>query len=110
MPDYQDLLSQCYGQPPEEAIRLAVEVYKDAAKYLKEIQAKAKKIIEEVSVETGRTDWATAAGKVYYPAPSLSVTYDAKALDALCASSPELKAILWPHRRETERAGSMTIK
>jgi hypothetical protein len=110
MPDYQDLLSQCYGNSPEEAIRIAVEVYKDASKYLKDIQAKAKQIIEEVSIETGRTDWSTQAGKVYYPAPGVAVSYDSKALDALCASDPDLKAKLWPHRRETERAGSMTIK
>lgn len=110
MPDYLDLLNQCYGNEPEEAIRIAVEVYKDAAKLLKDIQARAKRIIEEVSIETGRTDWTTAAGKVYYPAPGLAISYDSKALDALCASDPELKSKLWPHRRETERAGSMTIK
>ena len=108
--DYLYLLGECYGQPPEEAIKVAIEVYRDAGLQLKDVQARAKKLIEEISLETGQTTWNTSAGKVYYPKPSLVVTYDAKALDILCNSDPELKAKIWGYRRETERAGSMTIK
>ena len=108
--DYLYLLNQCYGQPPEQAIKVAIEVYKDAGLQLKDIQARAKKLIEEISLETGQVEWTTKAGKVYYPKPSLVVTYDAKALDILCEADPELKEKIGKYRRETERAGSMTIK
>jgi hypothetical protein len=40
----------------------------------------------------------------------VSASYDVKALDALCKSSPDLAAILLPHRKETQRAGSLTIR
>ena len=36
--------------------------------------------------------------------------YDTKALDALAASDDGIKRLLWPHRKETERAGSLTIR
>lgn len=108
--DYLDMLNKCYGNDPEEAIKIAIEVYKDAGLQLKDIQSRAKKLIEEISVETGKTTWETPTGKVYYPKPSLVVTYDAKALDILCNSDPTLKEKIWGYRRETERAGSMTIK
>lgn len=108
--DYLYLLDQCYGQPPQEAINMAIEVYKDAGLQLKDIQARAKKLIEEISLETGQLDWVTPAGKIYYPKPSLTVTYDAKMLDTLCEDDPGLKEKIWGCRRETERAGSMVIR
>lgn len=70
--------------------------------------AKAK--IEEIILETGRSDWQTEAGRVYFPKPGVTIKYDAKALDALCASDDNLKRLLWPHRSEQERPGTMTIK
>lgn len=110
MPNYEELLQQCYGKPPAQAIALAIEIYKDVGKLAEDIRARAKRLIEEISIETGQLEWKTEEGQVTYPKPSVSVSYDRKALDALCASDPELKAKLWPHRRETEKAGSMTIK
>lgn len=109
MINHFELLSQPFAST-EDAVATAIEVYKDAGKYADDVRKHAKAAIEEIILETGQTEWSTPAGKIYFPKPSLSVSYDAKALDALCASSPELAAILKPHRRETERAGSMTIK
>ena len=94
----------------EDAVSTAITVYKDAGKYADDVRKQARAVIEEIILETGQTDWTTQAGKVYFPKPSVSVSYDAKALDALCESSEELARILRPHRRETERAGSMTIR
>lgn len=110
MPDYQALLKEAYGKDPKAAISIAVEVYKDAGKYLKAVQKEAKQIVTDIIVETGQDKWKSDTGQVYISKSSVSVRYDTKALDALCASSPELKEILWPHRKESERAGSLTIK
>ena len=108
--NHLDLLNQAHGNDTETAVQIAVEVYKDVGKYSKDVQAKAKALIEEIIIETGQSEWKTKAGKVYFPKPSVSARYDTKALDALCARNDELKRILWPHRKETERPGSMTIR
>ena len=110
MPNYEELLTDAYGNDPEMAVAIAVEVYKDAGKYIKAIQTEAKKIITDIIVETGQDKWRNAAGQVYIGKPSVSVRYDTKALDALCASDDNVKRLLWPHRIESERAGSLTIK
>lgn len=109
MINHLEILAQPFTST-EEAVATAIEVYKDAGKYADDVRKHARSVIEEIIIETGQSEWATAAGKVYFPKPSVSVSYDARALDALCASSPEIAAILKPHRRETERPGSMTIR
>lgn len=97
----------------EMAAETAVTVYK-AAKgemdNLKAVQDQAKGMIGEIMEETGETSITTAAGKAYVLRPSVSVSYDAKALDALCASDDNLARILQPHRRESQRAGTLTIR
>lgn len=105
------------GETTEQAMFCAVSVYKDAkglaegvAKPFQQLMDMAKQQIADIMTETGVMTWKTANGNAYVPAPGMTVSYDAKALDALCASSPELKAILWPHRSEKERAGSLTIR
>ena len=110
MPDYEALLKEAYGKDPETAVSIAVEVYKDSGKYLKAVQKEAKQIVTDIIVETGQDRWKSETGQVYISKPSVSVRYDAKALDALCASDERLAKILRPHRKETERAGSLTIK
>lgn len=74
------------------------------------VQAAARAKRAEVMAATGRTDWATPAGRAYVPAAGVTVSYDAKALDALCASSQQIADILRPHRKESMRAGSLTIR
>lgn len=39
-----------------------------------------------------------------------TVSYKADALDALCASWPELRAQLWPHRREIAYSPYLQVK
>jgi hypothetical protein len=101
----------------DEAAGLAVDIYRlardgerAAAEPWQELQKRAKNILGDIIVETGRTSWEGQLARCYVPAPGKSVTYDAKALDALCASNSYLAEVLAPHRREIERAGSLTIR
>ena len=101
----------------EDAAERAIAAYKNAknqadsaAKPWLEVADAAKARMTEIISETGQMSWKMAAGSAYIPAAGVTVTYDAKALDALCASSAELAAILRPHRMEKERAGSLTIR
>lgn len=74
-----------------------------------EIQKQAKSLITDVITETGQATYRTKAGSAIISSPSQTVTYDAKALDALCQSMPDLANLLLPHRRVTERAGGLRI-
>lgn len=101
------------GATPDRVIDDAVTLYQEISGYKKvldELQKKLKEIVGDVIMETGQMDWQTSNGRVYVPKPGVSVRYDPKALDILCESDPELKKRLAPHRKETERAGSLTIK
>lgn len=97
---------------PKASVESAIAIYQAAAVQIDAmnvVKEAAKKLIEDVMTETGETSYATRAGKVAITAPSASASYDTRALDALCASSPEIAAILAPHRKETQRAGTMRI-
>ena len=101
----------------EDAAERAIGAYKAAkgqadaaARPWLDIADMAKERMTEIITETGRMAWKMPTGSAYVPAAGVTVTYDAKALDALCASSAELAAILRPHRTEKERAGSLTIR
>jgi len=97
---------------PEQSVESAVAVYLAASAEIDAYTAvkdAAKKLISDVMAETGSTAYSTKAGKVSITAPSTSVTYDAKALDALAASSDEVARLLAPHRKVSERAGTMRI-
>ena len=67
-----------------------------------QVKEAAKALIADVMAETGVTSYTTRAGKVAMTAPGLSVSYDAKALDAIALSDARLAAILGPHRKETQ--------
>lgn len=97
---------------PDTSVESAITVYQVAAGMVDaytEVKDQAKALIGQVMEETGVTSYATRAGKVAMTAPGLSVSYDAKALDALALSDPRLATILGPHRREAQRAGTMRI-
>ena len=100
----------------EEAMADLVAIYKEAAGAIKslpfaDIQKQAKAMVQDIIVETGKMNWQTEFGSAYIPAPGKpTVKYNAAALDALCESMPELKELLWPHREETSRPGSLTIR
>lgn len=108
-----NLLGQAQDTPEYSAcLDLAVGAYLLAAGYisrLEEMQAEAKALITEVFTETGQTDAVTSAGKVAVSAPSVSISYDAKAIDILLRDDPDLAMRLSPYRKETMRAGSMRI-
>jgi hypothetical protein len=101
----------------EQATDAAIAVYKQAKAEAKTAAApwdaladEAKAVLTDIMVETGVTSFKTAAGMAYVPAPGVTISYDAKALDALCASSDEIKRLLWTHRQERERPGSLTVR
>ena len=99
------------------AVTQAIKVYRQLAalkkevdSYVGDIQGFAKGVVSDVMVEVGETDIKTPSGRAYIPAPGVSIKYDAKALDALAASDPQLKAVIDPHRIVSERPGNLTIK
>jgi hypothetical protein len=97
----------------EDAIANALSVYNEAATQIeafKVLQDRAKRAIEEVIMETGQDKWETDFARCYITKPGVSVSYDKSALDALCKSDDNLARLLQPHRRETERAGTLTIR
>lgn len=97
---------------PEASVETAITVYLAAKSEIDAydvIAGAAKKLISDVMTETAQTAYSTKAGKVAITAPSVSVTYDAKALDALAASSDDYARLLAPHRKVSERAGTMRI-
>ena len=108
-----NLLGQAQDTPEYSArLDLATGAYLLAAGYigrLEEMQAEAKSIVFEIFAETGQTDAVTSAGKVAIGAPSVSISYDAKAIDILLRDDADLAMRLSPYRKVTERAGSLRI-
>lgn len=99
-------------QQPSAAVESAIMVYmacKAEVDAYTAVMDSAKKLISDVMAETGETAYATAAGKANVTAASVSITYDSKALDALTASSDDYARLLSPHRKVTERAGTLRI-
>lgn len=98
---------------PNQATETAIMVFlvaKAEQDKLKEIQDRAKLIISDVMAETGEDKIKTQAGTALVSSASKSVRYDVKALDALSASNDEIRRILEPHRKETMRMGSLSIR
>ena len=105
-------LAEVQTMPPYAAVESAIMVYLAAKAQIDEynrIADAAKKLIGDVMLETGVTACSTKAGKVSMTNASMSVSYDTKALDALIASSDEVRRMLEPHRKVSERAGTMRI-
>lgn len=102
--------AQEIGEESIELYRAANNVKKTINETIDESLATCKDMLAAAIVVTGRTEWKTPFGMAYIPKPSTSVRYDAKALDALCEHDAELAAKIGPFRKETERAGSLTIR
>ena len=105
-------LNQAQTQQPSAAVESAIMVYmacKAEIDAYTAVMDAAKKLIGNVMAETGETSYATKAGKATVTAPSVSVTYDTKALDALAASNDDYSRLLSPHRKVSERAGTMRV-
>lgn len=100
-----------YG-PPEGEVQRAVAVYLSAKSMIEqyeEIQKRAKKVLSDVIEETGKSSWSTNSGNVAMSAGSVSVSYDASALDILMRDDPDLAMRLGQYRKEVARSGSMRI-
>lgn len=115
--DLRNRLASAHDMAPDNAAHEAISIVLDAkgcaalaTKPWADVEAEARRVLDGVMAETGCTTYRTPSGDAYIPAPSTRVTYDTKALDALCASSPELARVLAPHRRETSVPGSLTIR
>lgn len=97
----------------ESALVEAIHVYRSLGTHVKEfeaLQARAKQLAAEIMQETGQTKAITPAGTAAFTASSERVSYDTKALDALCASDETIARILSLHRKVTPVAGGLTIK
>lgn len=75
----------------------------------REVERAARQLLTDIIIETGETRRRTPAGIAYIPTPSKRVTYDAKALDILCADDPDLARRLRPYRTEKATTTSLTI-
>jgi len=112
---YDELIEQLEKnhESPESQAETAIMVYQAAAAEMdrfKEIQKRAKVLLEDYMEYTEQTKVRNGAGQAYFTKDSVSVRYDTKALDALCQSHDDLALVLWPHRKESKRKGSLTIK
>lgn len=115
MPDFDTELHRLtdWTGTAEEAAAHAIGIYRAAANQaaaMKTVQDAAKAAIGDLIAETGCERWDTEAGIAVLTSPSVRVTWDGKALDALCASNDDLARLLTPHRREAMVAGSVTVK
>lgn len=115
LPDFDTELARLseWDGTAEDAAAHAIGIYRAAASQaatMKTYQDAAKAAIGDLIAETGRERWDTEAGIAVLTSPSVRTTWDAKALDALCASDPTIARVLAPHRRETMVAGSVTVK
>jgi hypothetical protein len=109
-------LAKVAGEETLQASR-AIEAYKYAKQEerlasapWKEVQAQAKEVLLWAMQSLNSDSIETEAGRAYMRTGHTRVTYDAKALDALCASSPELASILTPHRKEKEYPPTLTVR
>jgi hypothetical protein len=115
MPDFDAELARLadWTGTPEDAAAHAIGIYRAAAAVaaaMKVFQDGAKAAIGDLIAETGTERWDTEAGIAVLTSPSVRTSWDAKALDALCASDDTIARVLAPHRRETMVAGSVTVK
>lgn len=117
---YRMLLNRAAEQAKEDpamAAAAAIEVYKNlkqeletATKPWSDLVAEAKTTVEQAVAALGVRNLKTSEGQAYWPDDGVTVTYDAKKLDVLCADDPLLAARLSPYRTEKVRPGAFTIR
>lgn len=74
------------------------------------VESQAKRLIEAMMTTGGLDRFATRGGSaVLKSRPVMVRSFDSAALDALCASLPDVARMLEPHRREHLRAGSLKV-
>lgn len=101
------------GKATAADIDTAVEAALTAAEVLagwRGVENQAKRLIEAMMQAGGLDRFATHGGSaVMKSKPVMVHSFDARAIDALCASLPDVAAMLKPHRREHLRAGSLKV-
>jgi hypothetical protein len=105
-------IEDCNDYEPGNAVQTAIRLYIEASAAIDAYTAvkdAAKQLIQDVMTETGQTVYSTQAGKAAITSPSITVTYDAKAIDILLRDDADLALRLSPYRKVTERAGSLRI-
>lgn len=101
------------GRTVDDAVEAAVDLLRRARAVkdaLAAVEAAARLTISEAIEETGKTRWETRAGTAYVTSTGQSVTFDARALEALVKSDPALARILDPHRTVKTTGGSLTVR
>lgn len=101
----------------EEVVADLIAMYQTVASIKKltsrMLDGPAKRIkhqLSEIIAETRQMKWDTDFGAAYVTAPSVSIKYDPRALDRMCAQNPDLNAMIRPFREERHRAGVLTIR
>lgn len=110
--DMANDIEDCNDYEPANAVQTAIRLYQEASAAIDSYTAvkdAAKKLIMDVMAETGQTKYSTPAGTASVTAPSISVSYDAKAIDILLRDDADLALRLAPYRKESERAGTLRI-
>lgn len=110
--ELKQALDKAIAQAPDATVADAITVYLAAKSMMDAYSAiadEAKRIISDVMTETGETAYKTQAGNVNVTASSVSVSYDAKAIDILLRDDADLAMRLAPYRKESQRAGTMRI-
>lgn len=101
----------------DETPALLIDVFKQAKAKIDALsapyadtQAKAKAALLAWLAGSGQRSVKTNTGSAYIAEDAELVSYNTDALDALCASSDEIKRLLAPHRVTKERKGALTIR
>lgn len=87
--------------------------YKELRGRIEDLEAQAASVRAEIAAalgDAGLDSLQCSAGRAYFTKAAVSVSYDAKALDALLASDDAFARLLRPHRKETQRSPLLTIR
>lgn len=114
---FLDEITEIHDGNASQAAARAIEVYKMARSRAKkaqapwkELQNKAREVIER-TLEILDTDKIESdAGVAYIQADSRKPYYDAEALDELCLNNPQIRDILWPYREIRTRRGGPRVR
>lgn len=98
---------------PNTQLDNAIYVYRNLgtlADQIKELQSKAKDIATKIMYDTNQLEVTTPSGTAMFTQPSVRITWNNKALNALCASNQELDKILSPYYKAIPVASTLVIK
>lgn len=97
----------------ELALDNAIAVYRHMGAEIETIEAlrtRAKAVVTEIMHETGQLKAVMPSGTALFTEAGIRTNWDGKALNALCASSPELEYVLSPHRKAVPTPSTLVIR